>query len=380
MLTFAPFDTATPPVHTGARLARLSLLAAAAVLATGCSILQEDKIDYQSAVRGVALDVPPDLTQLSRDSRYNVPGSVVTASGYQTAQPAPVAGSTTAVNKVGDVRIERAGNQRWLVIDRPAEKLWVPLRDFWQENGFLLELDQENLGILETNWAENRAKLPQDMFRRTVGRVLENLYSTGERDKFRTRLERNAAGGTEIYISHRGMMEVYSSAQKDQTVWQPRPTDVELETEFLRRLMVKLGSSETQAKAAAASVPPPAMARLVTVDNLPTLQLDDGFDNAWRRVGLTLDRTGFAVEDRNRTQGIYFVRYVPTQATEKAETGFFGRLFGGAAPAAAVPAKYQVLVRSSGNSSTVSVLDEKGQAATTANAQNILQLLLTELK
>ena len=380
MPTFAPFDTATPPVHAGERLARLSLLAAAAVLATGCSILQEDKIDYQSAVRGVALDVPPDLTQLSRDSRYNVPGTVVTASGYQTAQPAPVAGSTTAVNKVGDVRIERAGNQRWLVIDRPAEKLWTPLRDFWQENGFLLELDQENLGILETNWAENRAKLPQDMFRRTVGRMLENLYSTGERDKFRTRLERNAAGGPEIYISHRGLMEVYSSAQKDQTVWQPRPTDVELETEFLRRLMVKLGSSETQAKAAVASAPPPAMARLVTVDNLPTLQLDDGFDNAWRRVGLTLDRTGFAVEDRNRTQGIYFVRYVPTQATEKTETGFFGRLFGGAAPAAAVPAKYQVLVRSSGNSSTVSVLDEKGQAATTANAQNILQLLLTELK
>lgn len=380
MPTFAPFDTATPPVHTGARLARLSLLAAAAVLATGCSILQEDKIDYQSAVRGVALDVPPDLTQLSRDSRYNVPGTVVTASGYQTAQPAPGAGSTTAVNTVGDVRIERAGNQRWLVIDRPAEKLWTPLRDFWQENGFLLEVDQENLGILETNWAENRAKLPQDMFRRTVGRVFESLYSTGERDKFRTRLERNAAGGTEIYISHRGMMEVYSSAQKDQTVWQPRPTDVELETEFLRRLMVKLGSSETQAQAAVASAPPPAMARLVTVDNLPTLQLDDGFDSAWRRVGLSLDRTGFTVEDRNRTQGIYFVRYVPKPSTEKAETGFFGRLFGGAAPAAAVPARYQVLVRSSGNSSTVSVLDEKGQATPAAHAQSMLQLLLNDLK
>jgi outer membrane protein assembly factor BamC len=380
MPTFAPFDTATPPVHTGARLARLSLLAAAAVLATGCSILQEDKIDYQSAVRGVALDVPPDLTQLSRDSRYNVPSTVVTASGYQTAQPAPVAGSTTAVNAVGDVRIERAGNQRWLVIDRPAEKLWVPLRDFWHENGFLLEVDQENLGILETNWAENRAKLPQDLFRRTVGRVFESLYSTGERDKFRTRLERNAAGGTEIYISHRGMMEVYSSAQKDQTVWQPRPTDVELETEFLRRLMVKLGSSETQAQAAVASAPPPAMARLVTVDNLPTLQLDDGFDNAWRRVGLSLDRTGFTVEDRNRTQGIYFVRYVPTQSTEKAETGFFGRLFGAATPAAAAPAKYQIAVRSSGNSSTVSVLDEKGQATASANAQSILQLLVNELK
>jgi len=382
MPTPAPFDTASHPaarVHTGVRMARLSLLAAAAVLATGCSILQEDKIDYKSAERGVSLDVPPDLTQLSRDSRYNVPGSVVTASGYQTAQPAQASSSTTAVNTVGDVRIERAGNQRWLVIDRPADKLWSPVRDFWQENGFLLELDQENLGIMETDWAENRAKLPQDIIRRTIGKVFENLYSTGERDKFRTRLERNTAGGTEIYISHRGMIEVYSSAQKDQTVWQPRPVDSELETEFLRRLMVKLGMSEAQAKAATETEPAQAAARVTTVNNLPVVQIDDGFDRAWRRVGLSLDRTGFTVEDRDRTQGIYFVRYVPAQATDAAKPGFFGRLFGGSASQAA-PVKYRVVVRSSGENTTVSVLDAQGQPENSANAQNILQLLANDLK
>jgi outer membrane protein assembly factor BamC len=360
-------------------MARLSLLAAAAVLATGCSILQEDKIDYKSAERGVTLDVPPDLTQLSRDSRYNVPGSVVTASGYQSAQPAQASNATTAVNTVGDVRIERAGNQRWLVIDRPADKLWSPVKDFWQENGFLLELDQENLGIMETDWAENRAKLPQDIIRRTIGKVFENLYSTGERDKFRTRLERNAAGGTEIYISHRGMIEVYSSAQKDQTVWQPRPADTELETEFLRRLMVKLGVSEAQAKAAAETAPVQAVARVTTVNNVPVVQIADGFDRAWRRVGLSLDRTGFTVEDRDRTQGVYFVRYVPAQATDAAKPGFFGRLFGSSAPEA-TPAKYRVVVRSSGESTTVSVLDAQGQPDSSANAQNILQLLANDLK
>ena len=382
MPTSATFETAsrpTAPAHTGIGLARLSLLAAAAVLATGCSILQEDKIDYKSAERGVTLDVPPDLTQLSRDSRYNVPGSVVTASGYQTAQPAQASSSTTAVSAVGDVRIERAGNQRWLVIDRPADKLWSPVRDFWQENGFLLELDQENLGIMETDWAENRAKLPQDVFRRTIGKVFENLYSTGERDKFRTRLERNAAGGTEIYISHRGMIEVYSSTQKDQTVWQPRPADTELETEFLRRLMMKLGVSEAQAKAVTDTAPVQAVARVTTINNLPVVQIDDGFDRAWRRVGLSLDRTGFTVEDRDRTQGIYFVRYVPAQATDAAKPGFFGRMFGGSTPEA-TPAKYRVVVRSSGNSTTVSVLDAQGQPDNSANAQNILQLLANDLK
>mgnify|MGYP001760718576 CR=1 FL=1 len=170
--------------------ARLGLISVAALLATGCSVLQEEKIDYRSAKQVSTLDVPPDLTQLSSDSRYQVPGSVVTASGYQTAQPATANSANTAASRAGDVRIERAGDQRWLVVDRPADKLWTPVKDFWQDNGFTLAVDQPTLGILETEWNENKAKLPQDIVRRTIGKVFENLYSTSERDKFRTRLER----------------------------------------------------------------------------------------------------------------------------------------------------------------------------------------------
>ena len=369
----APTARPLPP------FARLGLIALAASLATGCSVLQEDKIDYKSAKQISTLDVPPDLTQLSRDSRYQVPGSVVTASGYQTAQPAASSGASTAVSSLGDVRIERAGNQRWLVVDRPADKLWVPVKDFWQENGFQLPVDQEKLGILETDWAENRAKLPQDIIRRSIGKIFENLYSTSERDKFRTRLERNAQGGTDIFISHRGMEEVFTSTSKDQTVWQPRASDLELENEFLRRLMLKLGASETQAQAAIASAPVQASARVVTVNNQPVVQLDDGFDRAWRRVGLSLDRTGFTVEDRDRSQGIYFVRYVASSAAPT-EQGFLSRLFGGS-KAEATPSKYRVVVRSTGdNSSSVSVQDAQGQAEASANAQRIVQLLANDLK
>ena len=359
-------------------LGRIGVIAVAAMLASGCTMLQEDKIDYKSAQRGSTLDVPPDLTQLSRDSRYNVPGTAVTARGQQAAQAAVTPG-ITAVSSVGDVRIERAGNQRWLVVNRPAEQLWTPVGDFWKENGFLLELDQEKLGIMETDWAENRAKIPQDFIRSTIGKVFDNLYSTGERDKFRTRLERNAAGGTEIFISHRGMAEVYTSSQKDQTIWQPRPSDPELETEFLRRLMVKLGVSEAQAQAVAAATPAQAAAKVTLLGQQPVVQLDDDFDRAWRRVGLTLDRTGFTVEDRDRTQGVYFVRYVPTTAADAQKPGFFGRLFSSSAPQVR-PAKYRVKVQSSGNSSTVSVLNEQGQPESSATAQRIVQLLADDLK
>jgi outer membrane protein assembly factor BamC len=222
------------------QFARLGVLAACAAFAlSACSVFEGEKVDYKSTGKGVSLEVPPDLTQLSRDSRYQLSGGTVTASGYQVGQAAPTL--PTAANTFGDVRIERDGSQRWLVVNRSPDQLWQPIRDFWLENGFLLAQDDQNLGIMETDWAENRAKIPQDFIRNMLGKLVDTIYSTPERDKFRTRLERAPNGGTEIYVSHRGMQEVYTTVGKDQTVWQPRPADPELEAEFLRRLMVKLG-------------------------------------------------------------------------------------------------------------------------------------------
>jgi outer membrane protein assembly factor BamC len=305
-------------------IAKFGLVAVVAAL-SACSVLQEEKIDYKSASKGVTLDVPPDLTQLSRDSRYVTPGGgAVSANSYSLGQAVP--NLPTAATAVGDVRIERAGNQRWLVVNRPADQLWGPVRDFWQESGFLLAMDQPNLGIMETDWAENRARIPQDIIRNTLGKLIDSAYSTSERDKFRTRFERSASGGTEIFVSHRGMVEVYNSDRKDSTAWQPRPADPELEAEFLRRLMVKLGAPQLQAAAAVNVAPDRPSSRIATVNNQPVVLIDEGFDRAWRRVGLALDRTGFTVEDRDRSQGTYFVRYVPPNPDKK-EPGFFGRLF-----------------------------------------------------
>jgi outer membrane protein assembly factor BamC len=361
--------------------ARLGLLGLTIAL-SACSVLDTEKIDYKSASKAPTLDIPPDLTQLSRDTRYAVAGGVVSANALQASQATaaptgPSAGAAPA--SLGDVRMERNGNQRWLVVKRPADKLWDPVREFWLESGFALTLDQSNIGIMETEWAENRAKIPQDPIRATLGKVLDSLYSTGERDKFRTRLERNADGSTEIYISHRGMVEVYSSSAKDSTVWQTRPTDPELETEFLRRLMLKLGVGQEQAKAVVAStaVQRPPVARVASVNNIPVLQLNEGFDRAWRRVGLALDRTGFTVEDRDRNQGVYFVRYVGQG--DKKDQGFFSKLFKGDKGAGA-PIKYRVVVRSQGESSTVSVLNAEGAPESSANAENIVRLLAEDLK
>ena len=379
----------TLPKRTINPLAALTLLVSALML-SGCSsigeLMQGDKIDYKSSGKaGPSLDVPPDLSQLTRETRYVVPGSSVSASAYQAgqvSQSVPVAAIT-----VGDVRIERAGNQRWLVVNRPAEKLWTPVRDFWLEGGFLLSLDQENLGIMETDFAENRAKIPQDFIRSTIGKVFDGLYSTGERDKFRTRLERNAAGGTEIYISHRGMVETVNvrggtggrnAESGGDTIWQPRPVDPELEAEFLRRLMVKLGVSQEQSRALVASGAQKTIAKISNVNGSPVLQIDEGFDRAWRRVGLTLDRTGFTVEDRDRAQGTYFVRYVDI-TSDKKEPGFLSKLFSTVKPAAA-PLKYRIVVKSQAEATMVSVLNAQGAPESSANAQRIVQVIADDLK
>ena len=356
---------------------------AAAVALSACSVLEPDKIDYKSSGRGVSLEVPPDLSQLPGQSRYAVSSGTVTATGYQAGQAATqAAGTPTAANQIADVQFMRQDGERWLRVDRTPDKLWGSVRDFWLESGFLMAVDQANMGLMETDWAENRAKIPQDFIRNTIGKVFDSLYSTGERDKFRTRLERNAAGGTDIFVTHRGMEEVYSSARRDSTVWQPRARDPELEAEFLRRPMVKLGVSQEQAKAALAAAAQgqaaPQAARVVAAGSTSAVQLNEEFDRAWRRVGLALDRTGFTVEDRDRSKGIYFVRYVdPT--VEKKEPGFFGKMFGRGSQQLPT-SQYQIAVRSEGQNSQVTVLDRNGAPAPTADAQRIVKVLADELR
>ncbi len=361
-------------------MTRLSRIAPAALclLVAACATIEEGtKIDYRSATKAPTLEVPPDLTQLARDTRYALPGSgpVSASSQGPTVRPGAV---PTAASALGDVRIERAGAQRWLVVNRPADQLWTPIQDFWKDNGFVLVIDQPALGIMETDWAENRAKIPQDAIRSFLGKALDSLYSSAERDRFRTRLERRGDGATEVYISHRGMQEVFADQSQSRTIWQPRAADPELEAEFLRRLMVKLGVTPEQARTATASQPAKPAARAAKAGEVPVVELDEGFDRAWRRVGLSLDRTGFTVEDRDRAQGTYFVRYVEPNADRKGQGNALTRMF--SRERANEPVKYRIVLRGEGASTTVSVQNAEGRPEASASAQRIVQLLADDLK
>jgi len=278
---------------------------------------------------------------------------------------------------LGDLRVERQGQQRWLVTPLTPEQLWPRLRSFWETNGFTLQTENAAAGVMETEWSENRAKLPRSVVRNVLGGVLGNLFDTGERDQFRTRLERTEAG-TEIFISHRGIEEVATDSDGTGARWRLRPSDPTLEAEFLGRLLVALGQAEAVATAAVAQAPE-AQARARVVEGQPaaTLEVDDTFDRAWRRVGLALDRGGFSVEDRDRTNGLYYVRWIdPRLAGE--EPGFFDRLFRGGQMQG--PVRYRIALSAAGDKTRVSVQTSAGEPETGEDAQRIVAQLASELR
>jgi outer membrane protein assembly factor BamC len=289
---------------------------------------------------------------------------------------------------VDKMRIDRSGTQRWLVAGGTPEQLWPQIKEFWQELGFIVDTELPEAGVMETDWAENRAKLPQDIIRSTIGKVFDSLYSTAERDKFRTRLEKGSdPGTTEIYISHRGMYEVYVTEGKDQTRWQPRPAEPDLEAEMLRRLMVRLGVDEARAKTLVAAEPKQERAKLArAAEGAGTLTMQEGFDRAWRRVGLALDRVGFTVEDRDRSQGLYYVRYIDPEMDpkKKEEKGWLSKLnptnlFKGKSEVDP-KAQYRIHVAGEGGDSKVRILTREGGVDNSDTARKILGLLYDQLK
>jgi len=382
-----------------------------ALALAGCTTTTDSflssRIDYRAAAATPAptLQVPPDLTQLSGDPRYQPPvGGSVSANALQSAT-AEVAGrpqaeaqaATVALQSASGLRIERSGQQRWLVARQTPEQLWPVLRQFWQDSGFSLSVDQPQVGVMETDWAENRAKLPDDLISRTVGKVLDRLRDTGERDRYRTRLERNG-DVTEIYISHRGLEEVASGPKErsEALKWVARPSDPGLEAEMLARLMVRLGTPaddlaaskpsaqavNTALKAVTATPATTQRARLIDGQPGATLEIDDSLDRSWRRVGLALDRSSFTVEERDRGAGLYTIRYVDPKLAGKEEPSFLSRMFG-ARKADLSGTRYRLRLAAAGQGgdrAQVTVLDEQGRPVADEGARNIAQLLVAELR
>ncbi len=375
-------------INTG----RLLAVTLGCTVMTACSTLNDAipdrRVDYKQSKTTSTLEVPPDLTSSTIDDSLVVPeispDSTASYSDYSAERLTAGGVATTVLPQQTDIRVEREGDRRWLVINAESEQVWPRVRDFWSENGFLLKMEDPRIGIMETGWAENRADIPQGPIRNVIGKALDSLYSAATRDSYRVRMERGVrAGTTELYLTHRGMEEVVvgTPAEGGNTVWKPRPADPELEVEMLKRLMVHLGSEQKRADSQLGKEERRSeTAQLVRdTDGNTALAINEDFARAWRRTGIALDRVGFAVEDRDRAKGIYYVRYHDPVKEQKSE-GFLSKLnfWSSDKPTEDQP-RYQVHVIDQEGRCQVVVEDASGQRDNSSTAQRILTLLHEQL-
>ncbi|MBP6368872.1 MAG: outer membrane protein assembly factor BamC [Burkholderiales bacterium] len=358
---------------------------ALALALSGCESTNLTKrIDYKSTTTGPALELPPDLTTPRYDDRF----SVSTASGLAAQQAGGKTREAEFLATAPNARVARAGNERWLVVKASPEQAWDVSRRFWADTGFVLSVEQPALGLMETDWAENRADIPADALRRTLGQFADIFYTTYKRDKFRTRIERGAEAGTvEIYIAHRGMEQVPTAKIDNSSpaafAWALMPPSPDLEAEMLTRLMIRFGTTEPQAIAAVAqAAAQPDRARLEKgADGVPKLVVDESFDRAWRRVGLALDRSGFTVVDRDRSTGVYYVRYAdPDAEIGKKDQGWLAKLAFWRKDEVEKPEQYRIAVVEAAPRSHVTVQDTKGAPDKSPTSDRILGLLKDQLK
>ena len=376
-------------------------LVAGAVLVGGCTGTLEDVFPdrqptYRSSRSAPPLEVPPDLTSSAVRDTLPIPGIDATYSQYASGEAGPGARSAPEVlPQFDDARIERSGDQRWLVVAMKPEEAWPRIRDFWTAEGFALETEEPDIGLMETEWAERHTPLPAGAIKRAFLRVTNALYGVAFRDRYRTRIERgDEAGTTDVYVSHRGAEETVvgdetSDAQREglgERVWLPRPSDPGLEAEMLSRMMISLGVDQERAGAIVAeSAPAAPRVRLVREDDgASALVLGEGFSSAWRRAARALDRAGFAVADRDRSRGLFFVRYAGLAEDAKSEDrGWLSRLkfWGSDDDAEEGSGTYLVHVAGDTDDTTrVVVLDADGERDASPAASRILAVLHEQLR
>ncbi|MCW8929303.1 MAG: outer membrane protein assembly factor BamC [Gammaproteobacteria bacterium] len=347
------------------------------------------KVDYKKQSRDVdSLEIPPDLTTATYDEMMVVPDINTGGSASYQDYSNERRGGRVVIDKVlpkqDDIQLIREGDDvRHLVITGTKAQTWEKMREFWLNSGMLIKRENPATGILETEWSENRADIPQDFIRSTLSYVLESFYSSATRDKYRVRIEESdQSGQMNLFLTHYGMEEVIENEVTERTIWKPRPRDPELEAEMLGRMMVYMGVEEQKAKALLARSATKKVDRATISRNAQgnsRLVVKETFPRTWRRTGVALDRISFVVEDRNRDDGVYFVQYNDPLAEEE-DSGFFSGLKFWKDKVAVDQSKYQIKLFSRGDDTVIIVLDSNGKPDTSKTSYRILNLLHEQLK
>lgn len=154
---------------------------------------------------------------------------------------------------------------------------------------------------------------------------------------------------------------------------------------MLRRLMLYLGVSDQSAqrmlaKGGGTAAPATAAPRLVSLGGGSALIIPEDFRRAWRQTGLALDRSGFAVEDRDRSGGIFFVRYDDPQRGQQKKSGILSKLAFWDSDKISKVEQYQVRLVEEKGETQVTIHDNNGARDTSPTSERILSLLQEQMR
>ncbi len=363
------------------RIRSTGLVAGVLVIA-GCAwfptfdeVTLDKQKEYQKSQSLPDLEVPPDLTTDSIRDTLAVPD--VDASGtarYSTYQERIAqrkkqreAGSAESPSAA---KLGVLADETLLIIDAEPAVVWTELRPFLKDRGYALDVDDEDLGVLETGWVENRAKQ--------------------ERDRFKVFVEAGEESGTTVlYLSHVG--EALTPIG-DGLEWRERPRDAGLEERMAARLKKVLSGQSVEPTAEGRQPPPGPKPKLSSGPAAPSgeptradllnagegkayLRVSNDFAKVWRNTGFALGQIGAKVEDEDRSRGSYYLRFSDTEAP-KPDKGFLSSL---AFWRDDDDDEFEIHLTDVGNNTEVIVLDPDGNWDNSATAARILRLLRTEL-
>lgn len=335
------------------------LLLTALVLLAGCSylpsldgVLPDKRKEYRASRSLPELEVPPDLTSQNINDSMGIPGEEDSnvLSQYQRRE-----------SSEGGLAIVAQADEAIVTVSGDRVDIWPKLREFWQESGYTLELDDVELGVLETAWSNPR-----------------NSEGTNVRDKFNVFAEPGSSGNTMFIITH--MQQRQTDIGGGESQWVDVGNDETIERQVAQQLGEHYGLSPASTATASSSTSASRQSSIQRAEIVNNdagqvyLNLPHSYEQAWENSDRALGQSALTVRNKNTEQGYYEIVYTPVEDTE--EKGFFSRLkFWGGDPE---PLIYRLALTDTGESTEMIVTDLEGEWLSDDNARMVLGLVQTQ--
>jgi len=309
-------------------------------------------INYYSNKSVKSLIIPPDLTKPNyeksfRISEYSDVKQDFVSFDNNEEKPEKV----KIIQNKEDIKIEKSGKRRWLVVNKDADYLWEMSRDFLKKEGFSIKNSNKKIGIMETEYLENYPEVPDQnigIIRSMLRKALAQRYALPIVDKYRIRIEPIENNVSEIHLSLSSMQEVVTNSGNDNenTIWQVREKDVALETEMLYRLMLFLGGDEAKSKERIVN----AKEKKITlvsqgegINGFGKLTFNLSLIETWDNLAWALDQLNIDIYDKDLKERAIYINIARTS-----DQGFFTWIFGDDA----VRKNFQIMLQPKDNSTT----------------------------